>query len=172
MIQLNFKSPKAIVWWQPLDKIRTKSFFRLHFVFNFISIMHPWHTQVRAMHQIAVSNVSRILRSYDLVLLPYDLERDRTINKVCFAGIPSPTQHFFTWLCEQTNSDNKSFWYSIRNIPFGAGVQFTALVASATVIYLLGGRSRDGRNLRDVFSLNIETGVWTHLPSMNKVENQ
>ena len=67
-IQLNFKSPKAIVWWQPLDKIRTESFFRLHFVFNFISIMHPWHTQVRAMHQIAVSNVSRILRSYDLVL--------------------------------------------------------------------------------------------------------
>ena len=65
--------------------------------------MHPWHTQVRAMHQIAVSNVSRILRSYDLVLLPYDLERDRTINKVCFAGIPSPTQHFFTWLCEQTS---------------------------------------------------------------------
>ena len=104
MIQLNFKSPKAIVWWQPLDKIRTKSFFRLHFVFNFISIMHPWHTQVRAMRQIAVSNVSRILRSYDLVLLPYDLERDRTINKVCFAGIPSPTQHFFTWLCEQTSS--------------------------------------------------------------------
>ena len=64
--------------------------------------MHPWLTQERAMQQIAVSNVSRILRSYDLVLLPYDLERDRTINKVCFAGIPSPTQHFFTWLCEQT----------------------------------------------------------------------
>ena len=92
------------VWWQQLDNIRTKSLFRLHFVFNFISIMHPWHTQVRAMHQIAVSNVSRILRSYDLVLLPYDLERDRTINKVCFAGIPSPTQHFFTWLCEQTSA--------------------------------------------------------------------
>jgi len=64
---------------------------------------------------------------------------------------------------------SSSCWQTISEIPAGSGFEYAALAASATSIFLVGGRSREGQTLRSVFSFDLATTTWKRLPDMKEV---
>ena len=66
------------------------------------------------------------------------------------------------------NSD-KETWEILADIPFGGGYEYAAIASHASKVYLVGGRSKDGRSLRCVFCLDFETMSWSRLSDMREI---
>ena len=60
-------------------------------------------------------------------------------------------------------------WSVLTSLPPGAGVEYAALASLQSRLFLVGGRSRDGRSLRSVFSYDLSTSTWARLPDMKEV---
>ena len=60
-------------------------------------------------------------------------------------------------------------WSQLAQLPPGAGVEYAGLAGLQSRLFLVGGRSRDGRSLRSVFSYDLTTSSWSRLPDMLEV---
>ena len=66
------------------------------------------------------------------------------------------------------NPDKES-WQVLVDIPFGGGYEYAAIASHGSKLYLVGGRSKDGRSLRSVFCLDFETMGWSRLSDMREI---
>ena len=60
-------------------------------------------------------------------------------------------------------------WQVLSLLPEAGGVEYAALASHGSTLYLVGGRSRDGRSLRTVFMMDLEKGGWKRGPDMTEV---
>ena len=77
-------------------------------------------------------------------------------------------------------------WRVLADLPQGAGHEYAAITGQSrelyhlellqgsfpgqqSKVYLVGGRSRDGRSLRSVFCYDLATATWSRLPDMKEV---
>ena len=63
----------------------------------------------------------------------------------------------------------KEAWRAVADIPFGGGYEYAAIASQADKLYLVGGRSKDGRSLRAVFCLDFQSMQWSRLSDMKEV---
>ena len=66
------------------------------------------------------------------------------------------------------NTDTHT-WSPLTELPHGAGFEYAAVAGHGSTLYVVGGRSRDGRSLRSVFSYDLSTGAWSRLSDMKEV---
>lgn len=64
---------------------------------------------------------------------------------------------------------DKEAWQVVADVPFGGGHEYAAIASNQSKLYLVGGRSKDGRSLRAVFCLDFETMSWSRLSDMKEV---
>ena len=64
---------------------------------------------------------------------------------------------------------NKEEWSVVADIPFGGGYEYAATASKGQKLYLVGGRSKDGRSLRSVFCLDFEKMNWNRLSDMHEI---
>ena len=62
-------------------------------------------------------------------------------------------------------------WRVLADLPPGAGHEYAAITGQQSKVYLVGGRSKDGRSLRSVFCYDLATASWSRLPDMKEVTN-
>ena len=66
------------------------------------------------------------------------------------------------------NTDTNT-WGVLADLPHGAGYEYAALAANMSTLYVVGGRSSDGRSLRSVFSYDLGSRTWSRLSDMKEV---
>ena len=64
---------------------------------------------------------------------------------------------------------DKEAWQVVADVPFGGGHEYAAIASNQSKLYLVGGRSKDGRSLRAVFCLDFENMSWSRLSDMKEV---
>ena len=66
-------------------------------------------------------------------------------------------------------SPDQGTWSVLAELPHGAGVEYAAIAGLRARLYLVGGRSRDGRSLRSVFCYDLASSSWSRLSDMREV---
>ena len=94
-------------------------------------------------------------------LLERRMRRRGTSEVLCVHHDDSDQLHHY-------NPDLAS-WSVLASLPPGAGVEYAALAGLGSRLFLVGGRSRDGRSLRSVFSYCLASSTWSRLPDMREV---